>query len=235
MKKYIPVILLLAVGIPGLLVLLYPALSNCRNVYQQSQLIAEYREKAEAMQQEEWDAMFAAAGEYNRRLLELDLDFACIGGDNAALMEVDGMDYEEILNVDGAGSMGYLLIDKIGVKLAIGHGTGEEVLEEGVGHLEGSSMPVGGSGTHAALFGHRGLSAAKLFTDLDQMEIGDTFEVHVLNRKLKYEVDQILVVEPTETDALLITGGEDYVTLVTCTPYAVNSHRLLVRGRRMQE
>ena len=150
-------------------------------------------------------------------------------------LSVNGQNYDQLLNINGNGVMGYVIIEKIGVRLAISHGTEDEVLHDGVGHLKGSSLPVGGESTHAALFGHRGLPSALLFTDLDQMEIGDYFQVNILGRVLNYQVDQILVIEPHETDPLEIVEGKDYVTLVTCTPYAVNTHRLLIRGVRVEE
>lgn len=145
-----------------------------------------------------------------------------------------GMDYEEILNINGVGIMGYIDIDAIGVELPIYHGTSPDVLNVAVGHLEGSSLPIGGEGSHCVLSAHRGLPSARLFTDLDQLQEGDTFTITVLDRLLTYEIDQILIVEPEQVDALAITPGEDYCTLVTCTPYGINTHRLLVRGRRVE-
>ena len=142
--------------------------------------------------------------------------------------------YEDALDVSGTGVMGYVTIGKLGIKLPIYHGTSPEVLQIAAGHLEGSSLPVGGSGTHSVISAHRGLPSSRLFTDLDQMKKRDTFTITVLNRQLTYQVDQILVVEPDETDALQIEPDRDYCTLMTCTPYGINSHRLLVRGVRME-
>ena len=137
-------------------------------------------------------------------------------------------------NINGVGIMGYIDIDAIGVELPIYHGTSPDVLNVAVGHLEGSSLPIGGEGSHCVLSAHRGLPSARLFTDLDQLQEGDTFTITVLDRLLTYEIDQILIVEPEQVDALAITPGEDYCTLVTCTPYGINTHRLLVRGRRVE-
>ncbi len=147
---------------------------------------------------------------------------------------IDGKSYEELLLAEDSGVMGYLEIEKIKLKLPIYHGVSEEALEDGVGHLEGTSLPVGGETTHAVLFGHRGLPSAKLFTDLDQLEAGDTFQITVMDRVLVYEVTQTEVVLPEELNDLAVEPGKDQVTLVTCTPYGVNSHRLLIHGERVQ-
>lgn len=233
-KKYVPLVLFLIMGVTGLGIALYPAVSNFFQERQQEQLVEEYRNQVAAMEQEMYDKLFAEAEEYNRRLYEEDIDFISIEGERSKL-EAEGLYYQELLKIEEDAIMGYLVIDKLDVRLPIDYGTEEEVLQKRVGHMEGTSLPIGGENTHAVLFGHRGLPSSKLFTDLDQMEIGDTFEIYVLNRKLVYEVDQILVVTPGTTENLEIEEGKDYVTLVTCTPYAVNTHRLLVRGVRIEE
>ena len=233
-KKYVPLVLFLIMGVTGLGIALYPAISNFFQERQQEQLVEEYRNQVAAMEQEMYDKLFAEAEEYNRRLYEEDIDFISIEGERSKL-EAEGLYYQELLKIEEDAIMGYLVIDKLDVRLPIDYGTEEEVLQKRVGHMEGTSLPVGGESTHAVLFGHRGLPSSKLFTDLDQMEIGDTFEIYVLNRRLVYEVDQILVVTPGTTENLEIEEGKDYVTLVTCTPYAVNTHRLLVRGVRIEE
>lgn len=225
-------ILAVIVCIAGLGVLLYPTVSNWWNLWMQSKLISEYERKVEELDEKEYTEIYEAARIYNEKLYQLGLSFADIDANDERL-KVNGQGYDQLLNISGNGVMGYVVIDRIDVRLAISHGTEEEVLHDGVGHLEGSSLPVGGVNTHAALFGHRGLPSALLFTDLDQIEIGDCFEVNVLGRVLNYQVDQILVIEPEETDPLEIEEGKDYVTLVTCTPYAVNTHRLLIRGVRV--
>lgn len=233
-KKYVPLVLFLIMGVTGLGIALYPAVSNFFQERQQEQLVEEYRNQVAAMEQEMYDKLFAEAEEYNRRLYEEDIDFISIEGERSKL-EAEGLYYQELLKIEEDAIMGYLVIDKLDVRLPIDYGTEEEVLQKRVGHMEGTSLPIGGENTHAVLFGHRGLPSSKLFTDLDQMEIGDTFEIYVLNRRLVYEVDQILVVTPGTTENLEIEEGKDYVTLVTCTPYAVNTHRLLVRGVRIEE
>ncbi len=233
-KKYIPLLLFLVMGLTGLGIMLYPTISNYLNEKAQEKLVEEYRRQAEALEQAAYDAMFKQAEAYNSELFASGIDFQNIK-DCREDLERKGYKYEEILKVEGSTVMGYLVIDKLDLCLTIGYGTSEEVLEKSVGHMEGTSMPIGGKNTHAVLFGHSGLPSAELFTDLEQMEIGDTFEVHVLNRTLTYEVDQILVVTPDVTEDLKIEEGKDYVTLVTCTPYAVNTHRLLVRGVRVPE
>ncbi|MBD5546436.1 MAG: class C sortase [Lachnospiraceae bacterium] len=232
MRRRLPMVLAVIVCLAGLGVLLYPTVSNWWNLWMQSRLISEYERKVEELDEEEFTEIYDAARIYNEKLYQLGLSFASIDANDERL-SVNGQNYDQLLNINGNGVMGYVVIDKIGVRLAINHGTDDEVLHDAVGHLEGSSLPVGGENTHAALFGHRGLPSALLFTDLDQIEIGDYFQVNILGRSLNYQVDQILVVEPHETDPLEIEDGKDYVTLVTCTPYAVNTHRLLIRGVRV--
>ena len=202
----------------------YPLVSNAWNQRAADRMMVEYRKSLWTDGTE--DMMRAVKSEaegYNQRLM--------LSGGGMNEKEA-GSDYESMLNPDGSGVMGYLEIPKISVSLPILHGTGDEVLARGIGHLQGSSLPVGGKGTHAVLTGHRGLPSARLFTDLDQMEEGDLIFLHVLDQILAYRVDQILTVLPDELDALAIEEDKDYMTLLTCTPYGVNTHRLLVRGVR---
>ncbi len=208
----------------GLSVALYPAVSNAWNSRHQSRAVAGYSEEVAEMDTEEYEAMFAAAREYNKGLPELAFPFV----EEAA---TDG--YEELLGVGADGIMGYISIPSIDVELPVYHGNSESVLSVGAGHLTGSSLPTGGEGTHCVISAHRGLPSSKLFTDLDQVKEGDRFTVSVLDQKLTYEVDQILIVEPHEIDALQIDPAMDLCTLMTCTPYGINSHRMLVRGHRI--
>jgi sortase A len=207
----------------GLCVLLYPTMSNLWNQHRQNRLIDNYTNTVAELREDEKSDVRSAAEAYNNTLAGLSTD-----------APLDHDSYNALLNLDGSGIMGYLEIPKIDVRLAIYHGTGEAAPDNGVGHLEGTSLPVGGSSTHCVLSGHRGLPSAKLFTDLDKLGNGDLFYIYILGETLAYEVDQVLVVEPTQVDALKITPGQDYVTLLTCTPYGVNSHRLLVRGHRTE-
>lgn len=222
MRKHLSTIILISVFLVGLSVLLYPTVSNYLNQSNATHAIGNYDQVLNSMGAEENGSLLARAQEYNRGLAAHPPRLV-----NGA---PQGEDYRALLDVTGNGMIGYLTIKRLGVMLPIYHGTSERVLSSAAGHLEGSSLPVGGASTHAVITGHRGLPAAKLFTDLDQLEIGDTFTVTVLNQTLTYEVDQIKIVLPEETDDLAILPGEDHVTLVTCTPYAVNTHRLLVRG-----
>lgn len=225
MKKRLPTILLLLVFAAGLSLLLYPTFSDYWNSLHQTRAIATYAEDVAALDTEEYAALLAAAREYNQKLYE--------GGTHWTLTDAELEEYNSLLNMTGSGIMGYISIPKISVTLPIYHGTGDAALQKGAGHLEGSSLPVGGESTHAVLSSHRGLVSAKLFTDLDQLEEGDIFTITVLDETLTYEADQILIVLPTEMDALAVEEGQDYCTLVTCTPYGVNTHRLLVRGHRV--
>ncbi|MCD8365295.1 MAG: class C sortase [Clostridiales bacterium] len=216
----------------GLGILLYPTISSRWNKWRQEQLVSDYSSAVSDLEEEGADLSieWARARAYNDALLPSILpdSFAI-----AEAQEEPGEEYMACLNLSGDGVMGYLSIPKLDLKLPIYHTTSEEVLQEGVGHLEGSSLPVGGENTHAVLAAHRGLPNAELFTNLDQMEEGDHFLIYVLDEVLCYEVDQITVVEPTETDALSVEDGQDLVTLLTCTPYGVNTQRLLVRGHRV--
>lgn len=223
-------ILIAVLFFAGAGVLAYPAVSNWWNQRQQDQIAEGYAKTVDEASEEEIRRMWEEAEAYNQNLI---LDEIIIDPfDQVVNRKVDG-DYENTLNPQQNGVMGTLEIPGIGVYLPISHGTGEEVLQKAVGHLEQSSLPVGGEGTHAVLTGHRGLPSAKLFTDLDEMEEGDVFYLHILDETLAYQVDQITVVEPDNLQDLAIEAGKDYVTLVTCTPYGINSHRLLVRGVRI--
>ena len=216
------VLLLLA----GVSLLLYPSLSDYWNSMHQTRAIASYAETVSQLDTAQYDEMWKAAQDYNRSLAQRETAFALTDEQKAA--------YESLLDVSGLGVMGYIEIPEIDCSLPIYHGTEESVLQVAVGHLEWSSLPVGGEGTHCVLSGHRGLPSAKLFTHLDKLAVGDTFLLRVLDEVLTYEVDQILIVEPEQVDALGIVPGEDYCTLVTCTPYGINTHRLLVRGHRVE-
>ena len=218
-----------AVFLIGLCVLLYPRMSNYINEKNQSRVINIYEDSLVPLSAADYDKYLADAQAYNRRLAESGISIG-----EAIADAIDGRDaagdYNSLLNVTGDGMMGYVVIDKIGVSLPIFHGTEETTLEDGVGHIEGSSLPVSGESVHAVVSAHTGLPSSKLFTDLDQLAEGDTFEIHVLDRVYTYQVDQILTVLPSEVDSLGIEDGKNYVTLVTCTLYGVNLHRLLVRG-----
>ncbi|MDD7389585.1 MAG: class C sortase [Lachnospiraceae bacterium] len=226
MKKHFSTIILVLVFITGLSLLLYPSLSDYWNSFHQSRAIAGYAEAVSRIDDVDYEKIWNAAVTYNEKLLS--------GGNRWFLNEKEQEEYDSLLNISGNGVMGYVEIPKINVSLPIYHGTDEGVLQVAVGHIAGSSLPVGGSGTHCVISGHRGLPSAKLFTNLDQMEKGDTFMLRVLDETLTYEVDQILIVEPDDISALDIEEGKDYCTLVTCTPYGVNTHRLLVRGHRIE-
>ena len=215
-------VLMLFVGVCGLL---YPSVSQYWNSKTQSRAVDNYQDILQSLQPEDYDAYFQAADAYNAELDALTFPLA-------EHTKLDG--YNDILNVSGTGIMGYVTIEKLGVELPLHHGISAEVLNVACGHLEGTSLPVGGESTHSVLSAHRGLPHARLFTDLDKMELGDTFTITVLNRTITYQVDQIKVVLPNETNDIQIVQGEDLCTLLTCTPYGINSHRLLVRGTRIE-
>ena len=225
MKKHLFSILIIAMFIIGSSVLLYPAISNYVNSKHASRVIATYNEALTSSDKDKLSGIFDAALDYNDRLRTTPDSFFIPSNVNG---------YSDTLDITDTGIMGYIDIDKIGVELPIYHGTEKEVLQIGIGHLEGTSLPVGGDSTHCVLSGHRGLPSAKLFTDLDELEIGDEFTITILDRLLTYKVDQIRIVLPTETDDLQLVSGEDYCTLMTCTPYGINTHRLLVRGVRTE-
>ncbi|MCI6646788.1 MAG: class C sortase [Oscillospiraceae bacterium] len=219
-------VILVLILIAGVCLLLYPSVSDYWNSFHQTRAIATYAEEVAGLDEDRYEAVWQAAKEYNAALLQRENHFILTDGQKA--------DYEQQLDVSGVGVMGYVEIPSIKCSLPIYHGTDEAVLQIAVGHLEWSSLPTGGESTHCVLSGHRGLPSARLFTDLDKLETGDVFMLRVLDEVLTYEVDQILIVEPQETQALQIVEGEDYCTLVTCTPYGVNTHRLLVRGHRIE-
>ena len=225
MKKNRSTIILILIFLVGLSVMLYPTVSDYINQKNQSRAVASYSEEVENLSDVDYQAYFDAADDYNRRLAETPDAFY-------RPEQVSG--YTDTLDISGTGIMGYITIPKIGVELPVYHGTSDGVLQVAAGHLEGSSLPVGGAGTHAVISAHRGLPSAKLFTNLDELEVGDTFTITVLDRVLTYEVDQVSIVLPTETDLLQPVEGKDYVTLMTCTPYGINTHRLLVRGKRIE-
>lgn len=218
-------VLFILILFAGLSLLLYPSISNYWNSFHSTQAIANYTEEVANLDHQEYDDLWDAARKYNEELSR--------HGTAYRLTDEQTQQYETLLNVSGLGIMGSIEIPEIDVNLPIYHGTDESVLQVAVGHLEWSSLPIGGDGTHCVLSGHRGLPSAKLFTNLDQLEKGDTFLLRILDEVLTYEVDQILIVEPQETAALQIEHGKDYCTLITCTPYGINTHRLLVRGHRI--
>lgn len=226
MKKHLSTIILIFVFLIGLSLLLYPSLSNYWNSFHASRAIATYAEQTANLEEDTCSELLAAAESYNDALPSR--------GNTFSLSDAENETYQSLLNIGGTGIMGYIEIDSLDVSLPIYHGTDEAVLQIAVGHLDWSSLPVGGESTHCVLSGHRGLPSAKLFTNLDKLTEGDTFVLRVLDEVLTYEVDQILIVEPHEIDALRIVPGEDLCTLVTCTPYGVNTHRLLVRGHRVE-
>lgn len=209
----------------GLLIWLYPSISDFYNQKVQTKAIVDYESLLEEYTKEDYSELFEKAQEYNTKLQSLSEPY---------LMYDTLKNYDDIINVNNNGMMGYILIEKIKVELPIYHGTSEDVLNVGVGHLEGSSIPIGGIGTHSVLSAHRGLPSSKLFTDLNKLEIGDTFTITILDKIYTYQVDYIEIVEPEDIENLYIDSEKDYVTLMTCTPYGINSHRLLVRGTRIE-
>lgn len=226
MKKHGTTIILLLVFLVGLSLLLYPTFADWWNSMHQSRAVASYVEQVANIDEDQYEEIWNAAWEYNRALTDRVNSYI--------LTDEQIEEYEQLLDVGGTGIMGYIEIPSISVTLPVYHGTDEAVLQVAVGHLEWTSLPVGGESSHCVVSGHRGLPSAKLFTDLDQLVEGDIFILRVLDEILTYEIDQILIVEPNETDPLLIEQGEDLCTLITCTPYGINSHRLLVRGHRVE-
>lgn len=225
MKKHKTVIFLTLGFLVGVCILLYPAFSNFWNSKTQSRAITNYESVLENLKPEDYTAIFENAYAYNKALYETDyplMDYKNVPG------------YHDTLRVAENGMIGYLEIERIGVELPIYHGTSDDVLNKGVGHLQGSSFPVGGENTHCVMSAHRGLPSSKLFTDLDRVEKGDTFQIVILDQVLTYQVDFIKVIEPTDVSNLNIIEGGDYCTLFTCTPYGINTHRLLVRGVRIE-
>lgn len=219
-------LLLMIILLAGVSLLLYPTVSDYWNSLHQSKAIASYAEEVANLETDKYEELWSAAADYNNSL---------VGRENSYLLDDEQKElYDSLLNVSGLGVMGYIEIPEINCSLPLYHGTDESVLQIAVGHLEWSSLPVGGESTHCVLSGHRGLPSAKLFTNLDKLQLGSVFMLRVLDEILTYEVDQILIVEPQDTDALEIVEGQDYCTLVTCTPYGINTHRLLVRGHRIE-
>lgn len=227
MRKILPTILLALLLVGGLGLLLYPSVSNWWNERHSSKSVASYQEAVSSIDPEEKARYWAEAKEYNDALIG-DIGRLKIRDDPEA-MEL----YNSILDFDTGGMMGYVSIPCIEVSIPIYHGTADNVLQVACGHLEGTSMPIGGPGTHVAISGHTGLPSAELFTHLTDVVVGDTFILYILDEKMTYQVDQILVVLPTEMESLAIDKDKDQCTLITCTPYGVNSHRLLVRGHRI--
>ena len=232
MKKILQKVLIVMIFLTGLSLLLYPFVSNVWNTYRQSKLITTYDQIVnEQPEEKDYSAEWERARNYNVALMDKKLpDFIAESSDN----ETPDPEYMACLNLYGDGMMGYVEIPKIDTKLPVYHTTDDEVLQKAAGHLEGSSLPVGGENTHSVMSAHRGLPSAKLFTDLDRVEKGDTFQIIILDQVLTYQVDFIKVIEPTDISDLPIIEGGDYCTLFTCTPYGINTHRLLVRGVRIE-
>ena len=224
-KKKLAIIIYILIFAIGLGLLLYPTVSNYWNKFHATQSVANYDKVIDSMGEKEKQDMWDAAVEYNKNLAK--------NGQDTKLSEFEKGRYESLLNIDGTGMMGYVEIPNIDVTLPIYHYTEEDKLQIAVGHLEWTSLPTGGKGTHCVISGHRGLPSARLFTDLDQLSEGDCFVIRTLDKVLTYEIDKISIVLPTETQSLYIEDGKDLCTLVTCTPYGVNSHRLLIRGHRV--
>ena len=226
LKGRIVTLILVGAMCAGICLLAYPSLSDYWNSFHQTRTVMSYAEQVSDMNLEDYSRILSDAAEYNARLAEKGIRWK--------LSEEELSEYNARLNPGGSGVMGYIKIPKIDVMLPIYHGTEENVLQTSIGHLEQSSLPVGGESTHCMLSGHRGLPSAKLFTDLDKLIEGDTFTMTILNETLTYEVDQIRVVEPSDLQNLVIEPGEDLCTLITCTPYGINTHRLLVRAHRIE-
>ena len=225
MKK-LSTVLLIAAFVAGLSLMLYPTVSNYWNTLHASRAVATYVDAVQNMGEEKRREMLQEAIEYNKSLTS--------DNQRLTISSARRQEYESILDVDGNGMIGYIEIPNVNITLPVYHGTNDDVLQIAIGHLDWTSLPVGGIGTHCVVSGHRGLPSAKLFTNLDQVVQGDTFVIRVLDEVLTYEVDRIRIVEPSAVDDLMIENGKDYCTLVTCTPYGVNSHRLLVRGHRVE-
>lgn len=226
MKNHRSTILLILILLIGLSLMLYPSFADWWNSFHSSRAIASYVEQVVNIDDAQYEELWNTAWDYNQSLLHRPNDFL--------LSDEQQEIYKSLLDIGGNGIMGYIEIPVIDVMLPIYHGTKESVLQIAVGHLDWTSLPVGGAGSHCVVSGHRGLPSARLFTDLDKLEVGDVFMLHVLNEILTYEIDQILIVEPQDTDPLLIEPGKDLCTMITCTPYGINSHRMLVRGHRIE-
>ena len=224
-RKHFVTLLIVLVFLVGIGLLTYPSIANYWNSFHQTQVIMSYQETVAKMDAKDYKKILDSAKAYNKRLGQTGIQWVLSAEQKA--------EYNKQLKVDKSGIMGYISIPKIHVKLPIYHGTDEKILQTSIGHLEGTSLPVGGKNSHCIVSGHRGLPSAKLFTDLDRIKEGDTWTMTILNETLTYEADQIRIVEPTDLSNLQIKKGKDYCTLVTCTPYGVNTHRLLVRGHRI--
>lgn len=225
MKGKATTVILVIVFFIGLSLLLYPGVSNWWNSFHQTRAVFSYADTVSKIDSGEYRHYIDEALAYNERLAERGIRWQ--------MSDMERSEYEACLNVDGTGSMGYIDIPKIRVMLPLYHGTEEAVLQTSIGHIEFTSLPIGGESSHCVVSGHRGLPSAKLFSDLDKLTYGDRFTLNILNETLTYEVDQITVVEPADVDALQIEEGQDYCTLLTCTPYGINTHRMLVRGHRV--
>ncbi len=225
-KKNFVTLLLFLIALIGAGLIAYPSFADWWNSFHQSRAVASYAQAVADMNREEYDEIIKAAEDYNKELAKTGIIWN--------LDEEQEKKYTSLLNVNETGIMGYIDIPKIKILLPIYHGVDEAVLQVAIGHLSGTSLPVGGKSSHCVVSGHRGLPSAKLFTDIDKLVEGDTWTINVLDRTLTYEVDQIRVVEPTDLSDLQIEKGKDYCTLVTCTPYGINTHRLLVRGHRIE-
>jgi len=223
-RKILKIILIITFFI-GISILIYPFISQYHNSKVQSKVVKEYKNNIENIEKEDYTHIFEEAENYNKELLKLDYPF---------IEYTKLSNYNNIININNDGMIGYIKIDKLKLELPIYHGTSNSVLNTKVGHLEGTSLPIGGINTHSVLAAHRGLPSKELFTNITKLELGDTFEVTVLDRTLTYQVDNIVVVHPTDTTYLQVEENKDYITLLTCTPYGLNFHRLLVRGTRME-
>lgn len=236
MKKRLPSILVGLLFLVGLGIMIYPTVSNQWNTYRQNKLISNYEKIVDDMSDEDFSQEWQNAQAFNETISGNNV-FADVFGEKPK--DSENSEYNRVLNMNNDGIMGYISIPEINIKLAIYHGTSDDVLQTGVGHINGSKLPIGGESTHCVLAAHRGLPSAELFTDIDQLQTGDKFYLHILDKVLAYEVDQILPMvdkddHQTLQNALSITEGQDYVSLFTCTPYGVNSHRLIVRGHRVE-
>lgn len=224
-RKHFVTLIIVLVFLVGVGLLAYPSVANYWNSFHQTRIIMDYQETVSKMDKEDYEKILKAARKYNKKLAKTGILWM--------LTDEQKTEYEKQLKVDKSGVMGYISLPKIHVKLPIYHGTSEEVLQTSIGHLEGTSLPVGGKSAHCVVSGHRGLPSAKLFTDLDRIKEGDVWTMTILNETVTYEADQIRIVEPTDLSNMQIKKGKDFCTLVTCTPYGVNTHRLLVRGHRI--
>lgn len=236
LKKRIPEILIWIMFLVGFLIFAYPTISDQWNTYRQSRLISNYESAMEEMSAEDFSAEWARAEAYNKKITYNDFTQDVFSGEEVSM---EGTEYWSVLNIGNDGIMGYLMIPKIDQTIPIYHGTSDKVLQKAIGHLSGTSLPIGGESTHCVVAAHRGLPSAKLFTDADQLKEGDKFYAHILDKTFAYEVDQILPMVDkddldTLTGAMQIEAGKDYMTLLTCTPYGVNSHRLLIRGHQVE-